>query len=778
MLPLLLDSFQDYALFLMDTQGQIVTWTPGVGRLLGFEESEFLGLDASVIFTEDDRRNRVPETELHAAMQFGRAEDVRWHQRRDGTLFWANGQMLALRDEGGELRGFAKILRDETRHKHNEDALRETRERLQTALDVGHVGTWEWDIQKNRVVADRNLARFFGLLDQEAVGSPVERFLRAVHPDDLARVGARIDEAVRECDGFIADYRILQPGDEVLWVEARGQVQPDAQGRAAFLNGVMLDISERKRSEAALRQSEARYRTLFDAMDNGFCVLEVIFDEGEQPVDYRFVEVNPAFEKQTGLRDAAGKRILELVPDLDRIWIENYGRVVKTGEPAHFQDFDSAMERAFEVHAFRFSEPEQKRVAVLFTDITARKRGEDAIREAHAKAEETNRMKDEFMAVLSHELRTPLNAILGWANILRLNELDSATQMQGLETIERNARAQSALINDLLDVSRILTGKMRLELRPLVLCEVLEGAINTVTPAMNAKGIELERDIDHGAGQISGDANRLSQVFWNVLSNAIKFTPTGGRIWVSLQCVDEQIQVQIRDNGAGIAPEFLSMMFERFRQADASSTRAFGGLGIGLALVRHLVESHGGTVRAQSEGAGRGATFTLSFPLKNVQSTTSISVPAPEVLVSAPTIETNRKPKSGAKLSLLAGLRVLVVDDEADARQLVKLSLEQHGVTVEFAEDAASAFALVEANSFDVLLSDIAMPAEDGHSLVRRIRAREETSGGFLPAIALTAYANPADRVNALMAGFQVHLAKPVDPLELAATVASLKARF
>lgn len=777
LLPLLLDNLEDYALFMMDVSGCIVTWTPGVERLMGYAEAEFLEQNAAIIFTPRDCEAGLPDQERERARKTGRSEDVRWHKRKDGTLFWANGQMIALRDESGELRGFAKLLRDETRHKRIEDDLRRMRRQLQTALDVGRIGTWAWDIQHNRVEADTNLARFFGLSAEEAHGGPVERYFAGIHPDDAPRVSNVINEALQSGAVFSDEYRLVPNEGEVLWIEARGQAELDASGRPLHFNGVMLDITERKHAEALMRQSEERYRTLFEAIDNGFCVIEMIFDGAHNPVDYRFIEINPAFEKQTGLQNAVGKTMREFAPRHEDFWFQTYGRVVTTGEAVHFENFAETLDRWFEVHAFRVEPPQDHRLAVLFSDISARKKGELALRQAHAHSEETNRMKDEFFATLSHELRTPLNAILGWANILRTNQLDAATQTQGLETIERNARAQSKLINDLLDVSRILTGKLRLDLRPLELAGVLEDALNTVRPTSQAKSITIETSIDQTTGLISGDRDRLNQVFWNLLTNAIKFTPRGGHIRVEMRRADSGVEVSVSDSGRGIAPDFLPFVFERFRQADASSTRAFGGLGIGLALVRHLMEAHGGTVRASSRGENMGATFSVTFPLSAVRPR------AEKPVVAVPSRETALpQPQNSPQQTALSGLRILVVDDENDARFLVQLALSQHGAQVVTAESVAAAFALaVQSRSsdapFDVLVSDVGMPGEDGFSLIRRIRGLEERDGSFLPAIALTAYADAKNRINALLAGFQVHLAKPVDPMELVATVASLKGR-
>jgi PAS domain S-box-containing protein len=776
LLGLLLDNLEDYALFTMDERGVAVSWTPGVLRLLGYEEAEFLGFDTSLIFTQQDRVRGLHLAEREKAAQEGRARDVRWHRRKDGTVFWGNGQMIALREDDGQLIGFAKILRDDTSRRKMEEDLRETRERLQTALDVGGIGTWSWDIPNDRVTADRNLARFFGVSPDDAAGGPLEKYTQSVHPDDIEQLFENLERAITSDLTFSQDYRLLQKDGSLLWVEARGRIEQDSNGRPLQLNGVVLDITERKSTEDAMRRSEERYRTLFEAIDNGFCVIDMIYDENDKPIDYRFVEINPAFKKQTGMQDAIGKSAKELVPDLDEFWFKTYGRVGLTGESVQFESWADAMQRWFEVSAFRIGPPELRRVALLFADITARRQGEEALREAHVQAEETNRIKDQFLATLSHELRTPLNAILGWANILRTNELDRATQKKGLETIERNARSQAQLINDLLDVSRILTGKMHMELQPVELAELVDNAVKNVLPAMQAKQIQLETNIDRSTGFISGDADRLSQVFWNLLSNAIKFTPQGGRITVNLMRVDAQVQVQVIDTGEGISAEFLPHLFERFRQADASSTRTYGGLGIGLALVRHLMEAHGGTVHAESPGEGKGSTFSVIFPLQAVQ-------PPLQDVVEEPEGDVTAVPEAERPGHDLTGLRILVVDDEADAREMAELALQRRGAMVAVADSVEKAFDLFlesrdQQTPFDVLVSDIGMPLADGYELIRRIRSFEKLGEDTLPAIALTAFASPKDRMDALLAGFQEHVAKPVDPNDLTTTIAAVTGRL
>jgi signal transduction histidine kinase/ActR/RegA family two-component response regulator len=396
----------------------------------------------------------------------------------------------------------------------------------------------------------------------------------------------------------------------------------------------------------------------------------------------------------------------------------------------------------------------------------------EAERRALREAEDANRTKDEFLATLSHELRTPLTAILGWARMLSGGQLDEANTARALATIERNAKAQSQLIEDILDVSRVITGKLRLEVQPVNLASVIEAAINAVLPAADAKGIRLQRVLDTGASMVSGDPARLQQVIWNLLSNAIKFTPKDGRVQIKLERVNSHVEITVTDNGQGIGPDILPYVFERFRQADSSTTRAHGGLGLGLAIVRHLVEMHGGTVRAESRGDDQGATFTISLPLvvmrafdvrrasdaERVHPTASADVP-----FDCP--------------SELEGLRLLVVDDEADTRTLLKAVLEQCGATVIAVASAGEALAALRETRPDVLISDLGMPGEDGYSLIKKVRALSPEDGGQTPSAALTAYARVEDRMKVLRAGFQIHIPKPVEPAELITVVANLAGR-
>jgi PAS domain S-box-containing protein len=387
----------------------------------------------------------------------------------------------------------------------------------------------------------------------------------------------------------------------------------------------------------------------------------------------------------------------------------------------------------------------------------------------YRQAEESSRLKEEFLATISHELRTPLSAILGWARLLRMGQLSPENSAKALDTIERNARAQAQLVDDLLDVSRIITGKLRMDVRPTDPSSFIDAAVEAVRPAAEAKGVRVQKVVDTSPISIPGDPVRLQQVVWNLLSNAIKFTPRGGRVQIRSERVNSHLEIVVSDTGQGISHEFLPHVFDRFRQADQKTSRQHGGMGLGLAIVRHLVEMHGGTVSAKSDGEGKGATFTVSLPIAPVYqvdpSAGRVHSAARDLLPAADV--TDR----------LDGLKILVVDDEADTRELLRQGLEYCGATVSLAGSAAEAVEALIGKSPDILISDIGMPGVDGYDLIRQVRRLPAASGGKVPAIALTAYTRTEDRLQALRAGYDMHVPKPVELAELVAVAASVVRR-
>ena len=386
-------------------------------------------------------------------------------------------------------------------------------------------------------------------------------------------------------------------------------------------------------------------------------------------------------------------------------------------------------------------------------------------RAARAAAEHASRLKDEFLATLSHELRTPLNAILGWSQLLGTDS-DQADLEQGLDAIERNARAQAQLIEDLLDMSRIISGKVRLDVQWTDLADVIDAAVDSVRPAAEAKEIRLRKILDPHAGPVSGDPTRLQQVVWNLLTNAIKFTPKGGKVDVLLERVNSHLEFTVHDSGIGINPDFLPWVFERFRQVDSSTTRQHGGLGLGLSIVKNLVELHGGTVRAKSAGEGKGSTFVVNLPSASIRPSERREHPTTP---KAPTLDCQELD--------LGGVKVLLIDDDPDARTFITRLLTQCMAEVRTAASAEEGLTLLRGFTPHVLISDIGMPGKDGYELIREVRDLTPEAGGKVPAIALTAFARSEDRTRALMSGYQIHIAKPIEPQELLATVGSLAGR-
>jgi signal transduction histidine kinase/CheY-like chemotaxis protein len=497
-----------------------------------------------------------------------------------------------------------------------------------------------------------------------------------------------------------------------------------------------------------------------------------------QGPEHVFELTNPAYLQLIGHRDVIGKPVREALPEVaGQGFFQLLDNVFRTGEPFIGRELSIQLQREpngpmhqrFVDFVYQPIFGDEGSVSGIFAhgvDITEQV-------EARREAENANRAKDEFLATLSHELRTPLNAILGWARMLSEDILDGEAKQRAIETIHRNARIQAQLIDDILDVSRIISGKLKLETRPVELGEVIESAIESVLPAAQAKEIRLQRILDSGGdSMISGDPNRLQQVIWNLLSNAVKFTPRGGRVQIRLERVNSHVEVIVTDTGIGISPPVLPFIFDRFRQADSATTRQHGGLGLGLAIVRHLIEMHGGTVEAESAGDGTGSTFTVKLPLIALR---SIDLPQKDAAERVhPTEERDVPFECSPELE---GLHVLVVEDEEDGRMLVTTVLEKCGAQVTAVSSAADAFEAIRNLRPDILISDLGMPGEDGYSLIKKVRALAADEGGQIPAAALTAYARSEDRMRVLRAGFQIHLPKPVDPAELIAVAVNLSGR-
>lgn len=981
------DQAPDDAILIMDAERTLTAWNPAAERITGWTAAEAVGQSADLIFMRADRAAGRPQQETEVAAREGKAADERWRLRKDGSRFWGSGTMNALHDPEGQVRGYLKVFRDATaRHEETEtlaffrqltDALLDhpdpeqiieiverslgehlgaSRVLVTEASEDGHsvtvnqvwtlpglkdlTGTYRLADFGTKIADDYAAGRTHVRRDAEqeyppgpeldniltvqataAIDVPVRidghlRFVLVVHqvtPRDWTdrevtlvrqvadRMAAEVQRARSEralrskesASRFLADlgettrqatnpdavlgmvvdalrthlsagrcayveveededaitirydrvdpvgktpslagrYRLADFGQRMSALLRAGQTvmvanfatdplfteAKDAMASvsvAALVNvplvkaGKLVAILavneprprrwttdevalieavaerswgevERSRDARALTESEARFRQLADAMPQ---IVWTARPDGH--IDYyneRWYEYTGAARGRFGDESWAG--IID--PDDLGCVIREWGHATAMGQ--HYeQEFRVRREADGEYRWFlgrgvpvKDAYGQVLRWIGTNTDLHAikilREQNEQLLvseRLARSEAERISRVKDEFLATLSHELRTPLNAILGWTQVLR-GDLSNLEDIQdGLATIERNARAQTQIIEDLLDMSKIISGKVRLDVQQLQLDQIVSAAVDTMRPAATVKGIRLSALIDPQARMISGDPNRLQQVFWNLLSNAIKFTPKEGRVHVVLERIHSHVEVSITDSGEGIAPEFLPYVFDRFRQQDASTTRRHGGLGLGLAIVKQLVELHGGQVRVESAGPGQGTTFKVLLPLSVVQ-------PAPD-----PADPERRHPQAGttplpipADRLNLAGVKVLVVDDEADARALVQRLLEDRGALVQTAGSAAEAIEMLASQRPDVLVSDIGMPEEDGYTLIRRVRALPAEQGGNTPAVALTAYARSEDRLKAIMAGFQNHLAKPVEAAELLALVATLVGR-
>lgn len=728
-------------------------------------------------------------------------------RRFDGSHGVLLGGSAPIRGPGGELQGAVAIFADVTKIKQVEEDLRLTSQlHLTTLRSIG-----------DAVIATDSEGRvtFLNTIAEqltewsivEARGTALSEVFRIVHEHTRLGVESPVDKVLREGKVVgLANHTVLigKHGAEVA-IDDSGAPIFDGRGQLAGVVLVFRDVTEKRREEA-------RRRFLVDASTLLASSLEYVptltsVAKLAVPIiaDWCAVDIVERGGHVARLAvahvDAAKIRFAE---DLETRYPSDpsspYGvhAVLRTGTSILMQEIPQALltETAVDDEHLRLI-LELGLKSAMIVPLVARGRmlgaitfvaaesnrkfgpldlsfAEELARGAalavdnaslYREAQQANRSKDEFLATISHELRTPLNAMLGWATLLQSPGMSEEKRMQGLATIERNAKAQSQLIEDLLDVSRIISGNLRLELASVNLVAIVQAATEAIRPAALAKGVRLEVMLDPAAGEATGDAARLQQVLWNLLSNGVKFTQKGGTVSVRLERVESQVEVQVIDTGIGIEPEFLPHVFERFRQANPTSTRAQGGLGLGLAIVRHLVELHGGTVRVESAGAKRGAAFKIRLPLaavKHVEALEADAASAAPASLEAPS---------------LAGLRVLVVDDEEDARTLLAEVLRRHDAEVITASSVEEALREIQASPPDILVSDIGMPGEDGYSLMRKLRALTK-DGRQIPAAALTAFARREDRTRAMLAGFQAHVAKPVEPGELVIVVASLAGRI
>jgi len=631
---LLVAGVEEYAIFLLDPAGHVVSWNAGAERIQCYRADEVIGQHFSIFFRPEDVRSGRPPHVLEIASREGRYQEHGWRVRKDGSLFWASVVITAVQDPPGTPAGFLEITRDLTGRRQGEQALRESEELFRLLVEsVKDYAIFMLDPQGCVVTWNPGAERLKGYQAEEIIGSHFSRF----YPEEDLKAG----KPARELAVAIAEGRYEEEG----W-----RVRKDG--------------------------------SLFWAS----------------------VTITAVHDRTGSLRGFA-----KVTRDLTR------------QREAAKQELELAREQS-----------------------------------ARVAAEKANQVKDEFLAVLSHELRTPLNAIVGWSHLLRSpGKLGPEQVSRGLDAIERNATIQNQIVSDVLDISRITSGKVRLSPRRVDTREVVTAAVDTIRLAADARRIDLQWEVPAEPQLVWADPDRLQQVAWNLLSNAVKFTPPGGRVEASVTRNDSRVVITVSDTGVGISPEFLPHVFESFRQADSSSTRKHGGLGLGLAIAKRLVEIHGGEVQASSEGEGRGTTLTVTLPVMPVAGL------APAAHSIAP-----------PSVTRLDGVSVLVVDDHADGRELVTAILEGLGAAVHSAASAAEGLALLRTERPDVLVSDLEMPGENGYEMMQKVRALPPGAGGLTPAVALTAYARTEDRIRVLAAGFHDHVAKPALPEELAAAIA------
>ena len=649
-LTLLLDAVQDYAIFLLGPTGEIRSWNTGAERTMGYQAQDVIGKHFSIFYGPDDLAAKKPQHELDVAAGEGRIEDEGWRVRGDGSRFWANTVITPLRAPDGSLQGFAKVTRDMTRHREAEERLRQSEELFRLLVEsVKDYAIFLLDPEGNIVTWNEGARRLKGYEREEIVG----RHFSTFYPE--------------------VDIRAGKPAWELEQAKANGSVEDEGW---------------------RLRKDGTRF--------------------------WANVVITAVFDDHHNLRGFA---------KVTRDFTERV-------------DKEAAQRALMEQREARLQAEEERRRAEA----------------SYRVAQEANRAKDEFLMTLSHELRTPMTAILGWTRLLPSLPPDEETFRDAVASIMRGAQQQARLIDDVLDVSRIMSGKLRMTLENIELRQLLANAVDTVRPSADAKQIAIVTAFSPDLGNILGDPTRLQQIVWNLLTNAVKFTPKEGEVELSARRTASHVQVTVRDTGEGIEPSFLPHIFEAFRQAESPSTRVHGGLGLGLSIVRYFTEAHGGTVSAESSGRGQGATFTITLPIGAVRK------------VSREPRDTRRVDATPLPPERLRGLRILVVDDDRDARELVRAVLTQAGAEVTAVDSANRALEKLGERDADVMVTDIAMPTMDGYSLVREVR--QQPRYDRMKIAALSAF--PAGRASTPQSGFDDYLSKPIDPFALVEAIAKL----
>jgi PAS domain S-box-containing protein len=752
---LIVQSVQEHAIFLIGLDGLIATWNPGAARVLGYEQSEAVGQRFAILFAPEDRAAGMPEKELAGALEFGRAGDDRWHVRKDATRLWGSGSTTLLRNADGSPRGFVKILRDDTERKRNEEAMRGSEERNAAIIANAAVGLAELSLDGRLMRVNDALC---GVLGRTAEGLIGRNVLELTHPEDVPMTRDALRKVVTTDKNVSIDKRQLRPDGSIVHVNVSFSPLGDENNRPYAVLAVTVDLTARRKAEENVRAGEHLYRTLAANLPNG-AVFVV-----DRDLRYRLAEGQALTRAGLTTRDLEGKTLAEARGAEAAARYEPHYRAAFAGEPFRVEHTENGID--FITHGVPLRDDTGTVYAALAVsyDITERMEVERVLQEAKELAEAANHMKDEFLATLSHELRTPLSAVLIWSKLLRDAGVTSPNLAEGLEAIERSAEAQKQLIDDLLDSSRITSGKLRLEMQATDLVPLVREAVEAIVPTADARELILETDFGDNIGVVTADPDRIRQIVWNLLTNAVKFTPRGGRIDVGLWRRDGGITIRVADTGRGIDPAFLPHMFERFRQADPAMTRTSGGLGLGLSIVKQLVELHGGTIMAESNGAGQGAVFTVRLPLRALGRGRSAARAARIVEKPLPTD--------------LSGVKVLLVEDQQHTREAVRTLLRHAGAGVTAVGATAEALAAFESDRPDVIVCDIGLPDTDGYTLLRQVRAAEAAAKTPpAPAIALTAFAREQDREAALAAGFDTFVTKPFEPDILLGLLAKLAGR-
>jgi PAS domain S-box-containing protein len=763
-----LESIGD-AVITTDNRGKVTHLNDIAQALIGWAESDATGSAIEDVFVtlDEQTRDRVegPAWKILRGEILSGSADHSLLLTKDGGNIPIDLSAATIKTVDGQIAGAVIVFRDVTvrrvverelaalheKERQARRAAEAAEQQLHVALDAGRMGTWRWSMATGEVKWSTGLEAIHGLAPGTFPGT-FEAVKNEIHPQDRERVLSSIGMALESGEDLHVVYRIIRTDGSLRWVEGRGQILRDIDGRPEGLMGVCSDITER-------RQSEEKFRLAVEAAPAAMIM-----------IDQRGVILlaNELMERLAGYArtELLGMPIENLVPsrlrerhaiDRTHFFADAQQRPMGAGRELYVLHKDGT-EVAVEIGLSPIRTTDGVFVIAAVSDITERKRLAEAERKAKRDAEEANLAKDEFLAMLSHELRTPLSAILGWTAILRSKELPVAQSSHALEVIERNARVEAQLVESLLDISRITAGKLKLALEPVDLAFIVRSTVDSLRPNANTKAVALDMSGPEDPLIVIGDSGRLQQVFSNLIANAIKFTPRDGHVHVHLMRTGSHAEVRIVDDGEGISPDFLPRIFDRFRQADSATARTYGGLGLGLAIVRELVHAHGGSITASSPGKGHGSTFTVSFAVPAV-------VPAAAGITTPPTED--EQPS-------ISRLRVLVVDDDGDARELVAITLKSHGALPLQAASARQALEYIDREQPDVLLADIGMPQEDGYALIQRVRIADRSRQKRLPAIALTAFASANDREQALAAGYDMHLSKPVHQRDLTRAIAKV----